>query len=396
MRQFRALLAVAAVALLVAACGGNDQASPASSTKTTVTTTTPPPTPTQPPVAQAALPNLLLSPADIDGVLGLTGTTSKLKTDKLADGNELKQTMPPGWPFPDECLYAFGPAVASVYAGSGNTAVNADDDSTALPPGSNDKDPTVTQAVVLFLSANEANAFFTASSQRWQGCADRQVTPPANPDNVVTDFKVGPVSNANATLTTTLTVNMNNPTPGGPPITVACQRALTVRNNVAIDVDGCNKADLAVKVLDQIAGKVDSANNALLAASISRGYGLNNCQPVVAAKLTAPALAELDCGQSPDPSGPPSAVYRLLPQGDALASDFKTMIQDMALTPCGPETGESPGKWQQGQSSGQMACGTQKDVAAITWTTEGKNVLGSIRASNTDLNALHQWWLANG
>jgi hypothetical protein len=212
----------------------------------------------------------------------------------------------------------------------------------------------------------------------------------------MTDFKVGPVVNANGTLTTTLTVNMNNPTPGGAPITSSCQRALTVRNNVAIDLNGCNNTDLAIKVLNQIAGKVEGANNALLAGSISKGYGLNNCQPVAAAKLAGPALAELDCGQSPDPAGPPSAVYRLLPQADALASDFKTMIQDMALTACGPETGESPGKWQQGQNSGQTACGTQKDVATITWTTDGKNVLGSIRASNTDVNALHQWWLANG
>jgi PknH-like extracellular domain len=391
MRPLKVSLAVAAIGLLVAACGGNDQASPASSTATKATTTTTTTAPTQPPVAQAALLNLLLSPADIDGVLGATGTASNKKSDKLVDGNDLKQMMPPGMQFPDECLFALAPAVASVYAGSGNTAVNSDDDGTTLPAGSD-----LTQAVVLFPSANEANAFFTASAPRWQACENRQITAPANPDNVMTDFKVGPVVNANGTLTTTLTVNMNNPTPGGAPITSSCQRALTVRNNVAIDLNGCNNTDLAVKVLNQIGGKVEGANNALLAGSISKGYGLNNCQPVAAAKLTGPALAELDCGQSPDPAGPPSAVYRLLPQADALASDFKTMIQDMALTACGPETGESPGKWQQGQNSGQTACGTQKDVATITWTTDGKNVLGSIRASNTDLNALHQWWLANG
>jgi hypothetical protein len=393
MRQLAPSLAVAAIGLLVAACGGNDQSGPATTTKTTTTTTT---TPTRPPVAPAALPNLLLSPAEIDSVLGLTGTTSKQKNDKLFDGNELKQMMPAGWQFPDECLYAFGPAAASVYAGSGNTAVSADDDSAALPPGSNDKDPTVTQAVVLFPSANEANAFFTASSQRWPACANRQVTPPANPDNLIVDFKVGPVSNANATLTTTLNVNMNNPAPGGAPITVSCQRALTVRNNVAIDVNGCNKADLAINVVSQIAGKVESANINLLAGSLSKGYGLNNCQP--AAQPSGPVLAELDCGQSPDPAGPASAIYRLLPQADALAGDFKNMIQDMSLTTCGQDSGGAPGTWgwHQGQGAGQAACGTQKNAATLTWTTDGKNVLASIRSSNTDANSLYQWWLANG
>jgi hypothetical protein len=214
MRQLTALLAIAAIGISVAACGGNKQSSPASSTTAKTTTAT-----TQPPVAPAALPNVLLSPAEIDGVLGLTGTTSRKKSDKLFDSNDLMQTMPSGWQFPGECLYAFGPAQASIYAGSGNTAVSVDDDSPALPPESNGKYPILTQAAVLFPSANEANVFFTASSQRWQACSDRLVTPPANPDNLIIDFKVGPVSNANATLTTTLNLNLNNPAPGGAPIT---------------------------------------------------------------------------------------------------------------------------------------------------------------------------------
>jgi PknH-like extracellular domain len=391
MRQLRSAAAIAAIGMLVAACGGNDQKSPASTTKTTTTTTTTTP---RPALGQAALANLLLSPADIDGVLGATGTMSSKKNDKLFDGNDLKQMMPAGWQFPDECLYAFGPAGASVYAGSGNTAVSVEDDTT-VPAGSN-----LTQAVVLFPSANEANAFFTTSSQRWQACANRQITPPTNPDNVVIDFKVGPVSNANATLTTTLTVDMNNPAPGGAPITSSCQRALTVRNNVAIDVNGCSNGDLAVKVVNQIAGKVDnqgkvdSANINTLAGSLAKGYSLSNCQPAVADKLTFLSFAEIDCGQNADSSGPASAVYRLLGHGEALNAEFKAFIKDVSQTPC-VDGGQTPMTWQQGQTSGQEACGTQNGVATITWTTDGKNVLASIRSSNTDVNALRQWWLAN-
>jgi hypothetical protein len=43
-----------------------------------------------------------------------------------------------------------------------------------------------------------------------------------------------------------------------------------------------------------------------------------------------------------------------------------------------------------------VACGTYKNAAVITWTTDSKNVLSHIRASNTDVNALYQWWRTNG
>jgi hypothetical protein len=394
MRQLTVSLAVAAVGLLVAACGGGNQSSPASSATTKTTTTAP----TQSPVAQAALPNLLLSPAEIDGVLGLTGTTSQTKSDKLSDSNANKQ-FPQGWKFPAECLYTLDPGQTAVYANSGYVGVSGDDDSAPLPPGSNDVNPEVTQFVVSFPSAKEANAFFTTSSQQWPACANRQFTAPGDADNPEVAFTTGQVSNANATLTTTIRANV---TFNGKSVTNNCQRALTVRNNVAIDVSGCGKdaGDLAVKVVNQIAGKVDnqgnvdSANINTLVGSLAKGYSLSNCQPAAADKLTVLSLAEIDCGQSPDPSGPASAVYRLLGQGEALAAEFNAFIKDVSQTPC-VDGGQTPMTWRQGQTTGQEACGTQNGVATITWTTDGKNVLASIRSSNTDVNALRQWWLAN-
>ena len=391
MRQWTAAAAVATIGLLVAACGGNDKSGPEPS-KTTTTTTT---TTTRPPVAQTALGNLLLTPADIDGVLGLTGTMSADKVDKLYVDDS--GPGPGGWKWPDECVFASGPGQAPAYANSGYTAVSGEVDVAILPGESNDKPPTVNQMVVLFPSANEANTFFTASSQRWPACATRQfsfpgATIPGGPDLPAMDFQVGPVSNANATLTTTLTSTTR--TPGADQIKT-CQRALTVRNNVAIDVYGCRTTlgDLAVNVVNQIGGKVDAANANWLAGSVSKGYGLNICQPAAPAKLTGPVLAQLDCGQSPDPSGPVSATYRLLPNADAVGSDFNNMTKGIALASCGPDTGQT---WQQGQAGGQVACGTEKDAATIVWTTNGKNVLGDLRWSNNDINALHQWWLANG
>jgi serine/threonine kinase PknH len=108
----------------------------------------------------------------------------------------------------------------------------------------------VVQAVVSFPSANDAARFFNASAQRWPACSMRQFhyINPGQPDQVWT---VGPIAITNGTLSTTVTKK----DAGG----YASQRALTVSNNVAIDVavHAVNPAHAAVfNIVDQIAAKV--------------------------------------------------------------------------------------------------------------------------------------------
>jgi hypothetical protein len=43
-----------------------------------------------------------------------------------------------------------------------------------------------------------------------------------------------------------------------------------------------------------------------------------------------------------------------------------------------------------------VACGTYQNGAEIIWTTDAKNILSYIRGSNNDVQALYQWWRANG
>ena len=117
----------------------------------------------------------------------------------------------------------------------------------------------VYQDLVLSPSAHDAGAFFSASAQRWPACANRQYTLTAagQPDQVWT---VGPVSNTNGTLSATHTLGGGNSS-----VTWnwdSCQRALTVANNVAIDVLACSenrsdsRSDSAVNIAHQIAAKV--------------------------------------------------------------------------------------------------------------------------------------------
>ncbi|MCV7397224.1 sensor domain-containing protein [Mycobacterium paraseoulense] len=246
MRQLSAVVSAVAIGFLGAACGNSNQGGSGSSTTTS----------TRPPVAQAALAGFLLTSAEMDSALGATGSKSKEKNDKLQDDNA-KQPWPAGWKFPDDCLYAMGPGEAPVYAGSGYTAASGDEQVATLPANSNEPDPEVDQVLVLFPSAKEANAFFTTSAQRWPACANRQFTTPAGTDTPETAWQVGPVSNARGVLSTTLTMTLRDN--GNVLLSMTCQRALTVRNNVAIDVGAVRKdpADLAVKLVGQIAGKVD-------------------------------------------------------------------------------------------------------------------------------------------
>lgn len=190
------------------------------------------------PVAETALQGLLLSPDQLDTATGATGMTVTGSITALPDGSGQ---------VPDKaCVPLEGPGQATVYADSGFAAVNgqraADQQHAHL----------VEQIVVSFPSAQNAHAFFAASALRWPACAGRQhdETTPAGQTEAHT---VGPVSNTNGTLSATITgVLARNGSSG------ACERALTVANTVAIDIDVCgqNPSGAAVNIADQIAAKV--------------------------------------------------------------------------------------------------------------------------------------------
>jgi len=228
MRQLVAALAVAGICILTAGCsGGGNQGTKTSTTRSTATTTT------APPLADTALPGLLLSPDQVNTAMGATEMAVTKTHFSMSDDSATME--------PKECLAIDGSAQAQIYAGSGFTAER---DQT-LQEGDNFSH-YVEQAVVLFPSAKQASAFFTASAQQWPAC--RQYTHTQSRSL----WSVGPISNANGTLSTTAT-QQNANAPGW-----ACGRALASKNNVLIDVNTCsaNPADSAVNIANQIAAKV--------------------------------------------------------------------------------------------------------------------------------------------
>lgn len=215
------------IGLLGAGChgGGSD----AKSTPTTTTTTTKPVTP----VADGALKGLLLTPEQINAVMGATEMAVTQTRTEMTDDSDTMQ--------PPECLAVDGSAQAVVYADSGFTAVR---DQT-LQEGDNFAH-FAEQSVVLFPSAAKAAAFFAASAQQWPNCHHYTHTQTGS------EWEAGSVTNADGVLSVVAT-QLDHGDQGW-----ACGRALTARNNVVVDVNTCSAdpAATAVSLAGQIAEKV--------------------------------------------------------------------------------------------------------------------------------------------
>jgi len=225
MRHFAAAFAVAGVGIIVAGCGGGNQASTGSTT--TVTSLIPRP------VVERELDAMLLSPAQINPLMGATDMAVVRKHDGMSDDSATMQ--------PRECLAIDGSAQARVYGDSGFTAVRDQ----ALNDG-NSFTHYAEQAVVLFPTAKQAKVFFVASGLRWPACHQYTHTQSG------TKWTVGEISDTNGALSTIAT--QQDARTGG----WACGRALAVKNNVIVDVNTCspNPANSAVDIADQIVAKV--------------------------------------------------------------------------------------------------------------------------------------------
>jgi serine/threonine kinase PknH len=188
-------------------------------------------TPQLPAPPPGALDGLLLNVDQINTAMGTTGMISVGTLTTMQDHSS--------WLSDKACLPLAFPVEANVYAGSGSGAMLAE--VVQKPPQSG-----VNQAVVSFPSAQAAGSFFTASTKSWGACSNRQFTLVANGNSQL--HTVGPVSDTFGTLSATVT-------PAGS--VGVCGRALTVANNVAIDVSECGgPSGAVVNIAQQIAAKV--------------------------------------------------------------------------------------------------------------------------------------------
>ena len=190
-----------------------------------------------------ALPTLLLSAGDVGTALAsddvvVTSDVAKAWNDsaRLADV---------------DCLAIAGAAQQSVYADSGSTAVHGQ--VLRDPPTAPAWSHFAVQAVVLFPTAQAAAEFFSTSQQRWVGCSDRELSypQPMGPEQV---WSVGQTSTDHDVLAVSRVQES--------PERWACQRALTVHSNVAVDVEACSldgPTSAAAAIAGQIAQRLPAA-----------------------------------------------------------------------------------------------------------------------------------------
>jgi hypothetical protein len=227
MRHVAACVGVTGVAVLVAGCGGSNQSN--QTPTTTITSLIPRP------VVERELDPLLLTPAQVNPLMGATGMAVIRRHDAMSDDSATMK--------PPECLAIDGSAQARVYADSGFTGVRDQE----LNDGDNFTH-YAEQAVVLFPTVKQAHVFLVASALRWPACHQYTHTQSR------TVWDVAPISDDNDTVSTVSTQEQAKT--GG----WACGRALSARNNVVVDVNTCSAdpGNSAVDIANQIVAKVNS------------------------------------------------------------------------------------------------------------------------------------------
>lgn len=177
-----------------------------------------------PPTSAETLPTLLLSAADVGTALG---------RDDVVVTHEVNEPWNDSGHFAGTgCLAVAGAAQRGVYADTGWTALRGQ--VLREPLTASTWSHFVVQAVVLYPTAQAAAEFFARSRDGWAGCANRELkyTQEPAPEQI---WSVGPARSERGgrDLLTVPRVQRS-------PEHWSCQRALSVRGPVAVDVEACS------------------------------------------------------------------------------------------------------------------------------------------------------------
>ncbi|WP_165606499.1 sensor domain-containing protein [Mycolicibacterium celeriflavum] len=244
-----AAIAVVLVIALIVASSGDDSSSedgpptsPAqvpAGPKTTVPaspTAAPPSQPPAPNVAPDALPGLLLPAEQINQRMNTSGmTTLPIEHAPLA-----------GTVTPPHCTGVWGPAYQGTYDGSGYTGL-------AIQGVQREPSHKVAQAVVSFPDAGRAKAFYDKQIADWNACKSGHIRWEYGGN--VNDVDVG-VPAVTAGVMTVMLFPTNSQTAGQ-----QCERDITVRGNVIVDVRACSPTvgSAGLSIASAIADKVAPA-----------------------------------------------------------------------------------------------------------------------------------------
>jgi hypothetical protein len=191
------------------------------------------------PVSTSALSDVLLSPEEAAHAVGANTMTGEQVQDKLTDTTIVDE----------DCAGMATPAQQKAYENSGWTAVRSQElgDQPAIGW-------RLTQAAVSFPDAHAAAGFVASLAASWQKCANREInTRDINKDDPRNIFwKTESASQSDGILT----MDMIQEAQGW-----NCQRSLSSRNNVVVDLDLCGRnapGSIVAEYVNGIERKVDA------------------------------------------------------------------------------------------------------------------------------------------
>jgi serine/threonine protein kinase len=205
------------------------------------TTSTPPPPPVAP-LPPQAIDALLPAPEEVAQIMGASKLAVFKAMESVFDETSIIDHK--------NCIGAYAPGQASVYADTGYTAIRAQ---AVHEPGDVPIAFEIVQAVAEFPTAAAADKLFLDQTAQWLTCSGTDFTltyagmPPQG-------WKFGPLT----TRPTFISMKHAPTDPNNKPNTGGCQRALAIRNNVVADVWACRMglSNQAVDLANAILAKV--------------------------------------------------------------------------------------------------------------------------------------------
>ncbi|MCV7411779.1 serine/threonine protein kinase [Mycobacterium florentinum] len=199
----------------------------------------PDPKPPPDPIASDKLNSLLLSPSEINAIMGATNIQPGKPITTMGTS-----TMTVSIP---DCKGALYTTQDQVYAGSGYTGING---LVASEPG-DDNDHWVNQAVVSFPTADKAKAFLQSSADKWKKCVGQTVTV-TNSNDKTYRWTFAPIQGTSPKISVLQTQEGADGW--------QCEHAMSVANNVIVDVNACGYhiSDQSSQIADKIVDKVNN------------------------------------------------------------------------------------------------------------------------------------------
>jgi eukaryotic-like serine/threonine-protein kinase len=196
-------------------------------------------TTTVPPITSAALSGLLLTPEQVAALIGADALVQESFADSVTDDSQKFLQK--------DCTGVMAPAQQLVYADTGWTAARSQ---VLRNAGDGPRFYDVTQAVIALPNADAANKLLAAQKSQWAHCSGRTLTLASPTPPTPQLWTAGTPADTGGTLTMTQTLKGG----GG----MECERALAVRNNIAVDISACryDVTNQAVDILNGIAAKI--------------------------------------------------------------------------------------------------------------------------------------------